>query len=45
MKSATLEVVIKTISRKGDGTKNNPYREVVQCWTLDGELLCEAENN
>lgn len=45
MESATLEVVIKTISRKGDGTENNPYREVVQYWTLDGELLCEVEND
>lgn len=45
MEGATLEVVIKTIFRKGDGTKNNPYREVVQYWTLDGKLLCEETSD
>lgn len=41
MENATLEVVIKTTSMKGDGTENNPYRRVVQYWTLEGKLLHE----
>lgn len=44
MEMANIEVVIKTIFRKGNGTENDPYREVVQYWTLDGELLCEKDN-
>lgn len=45
MESAKLVSVIQVIARKGDGTENDPYREVVQYWTLDGELLCEKVNN
>lgn len=45
MDIAKIETIIKTISHKGSGTENDPYREVVQYWTLDGELLCEKVNN
>lgn len=36
--------VIQTVTKKGSGTENDPYREVVQYWTLDGELLAEKCN-
>ncbi len=45
MERAKLVPVIQVILRKGNGTENDPYREVVQYWTLDGELLCEKINN
>ena len=44
MENARLVPIIQTVVRKGDGTENDPYREVVQYWTLDGELLCEINN-
>ena len=28
---------------KGAGTENDPCREVIQYWTLDGKLLCEKD--
>ena len=31
--------VIKTVALKGAGTENDPCREVIQYWTLDGELI------
>lgn len=45
MEHAELISVIKTISTKGDGTENDPYRRVVQYWTVDGELLCEENDS
>lgn len=42
--SAKIEQLIVTKSTKGAGTENNPYIEVMQFWTLDGELLYEMEN-
>ena len=39
--SAKIEQVIVTRALKGSGTENDPIREVVQYWTLDGKLLCE----
>lgn len=37
------QLLIVTKSIKGAGTENNPYIEVMQFWTLDGELLYEME--
>lgn len=37
------QLLIVTKSTKGAGTENNPYIEVMQFWTLDGELLYEME--
>lgn len=37
------QLLIVTKSTKGTGTENNPYIEVMQFWTLDGELLYETE--
>ena len=41
--SAKLEQVIVTRALKGSGKENDPIREVVQYWTLDGKLLCELD--
>lgn len=41
--SAKIEQLIVTKSIKGAGTECDPYREVVQYWTLDGDLLFERE--
>lgn len=41
--SAKLEQVIVTKAMRGAGTENDPVREVVQYWSLDGELLFEKE--
>jgi hypothetical protein len=35
--------VIKIEFEKGEGTKNSPFRGVVQYWTLDGELITEID--
>lgn len=43
MGSEKREHLIVTKSIKGAGTENNPYIEVMQFWTLDGELLYEME--
>lgn len=43
MGSEKREQLIVTKSVKGAGTKCDPYREVVQYWTLDGKLLYEME--
>lgn len=40
-RSAEIVQVIKTITVVGDGTKNDPVREVVQFWDLDGNLIAE----
>lgn len=37
--SARVEQVIVTKALKGAGTENDPCREVIQYWTLDGELI------
>ena len=36
---ARVEQVIVTRALKGAGTENDPCREVIQYWTLDGELI------
>lgn len=37
--SAMTRQVIVTKSLKGSGKENDPCREVIQYWTLDGELI------
>lgn len=41
--NARVEQVIVTRALKGAGTENDPCREVIQYWTLDGKLLCEKD--
>lgn len=41
--SARVEQVIVTRALKGAGTEDDPCREVIQYWTLDGKLLCEKD--
>lgn len=40
---AKLEQVIVTRALKGSGTENDPFREVVQYWSIDGKLLFEND--
>jgi hypothetical protein len=42
-----VEVVtlIHVRSTRGDGTEENPVRGIVQFWSLEGELIAEAESN
>lgn len=35
--------VIRTISSRGNGTKENPNRYVVQYWDFKGKLLSEND--
>ena len=37
--SARVEQVIVTRALKGAGTEDDPCREAIQYWTLDGELI------
>ena len=41
--NARVEQVIVTRALKGAGTEDDPCREVIQYWTLDGKLLCEKD--
>lgn len=38
---AKLVTLIETTSLRGAGKNNDPYREVKEWWTLDGELVVE----
>jgi len=40
---AEIVEVIKIELDKGEGTRQNPFRGVVQYWTLDGKLLMEID--
>lgn len=40
---ANVMQVIRTVARRGSGTKESPLRYVTQYWSLDGELLAEKE--
>lgn len=42
--SARVISVIETKSKQGVGTENDPIREVVQYWDIDGNLLAEKDN-
>lgn len=40
-----VATVIHVRTSRGDGSENNPVKGIVQFWTLDGELIAEAESN
>lgn len=42
--AAKIVPVIMTTSKVGLGIKEDPIREVTQFWSLDGKLLCTADN-
>lgn len=42
VRSAQVISVIRTESRTGAGTEENPNRIVTQYWSTDGELLLET---
>jgi hypothetical protein len=41
--SVRIIQVIETRSLRGDGTQEDPCREVAQYWSFDGELLAEQD--
>jgi hypothetical protein len=41
--SVRIIKVIETKSLRGDGTLNDPFREVIQYWSFDGKLLSEHD--
>lgn len=41
--NARVEQVIVTRALKGAGTENDPCREVIQYWSLDGKLLADND--
>ena len=43
-KYAKVIQVIETRATKGSGTENDPTREVIQYWHLDGKLLTEIDD-
>lgn len=43
VRSAKVVSVIRTVSIRGAGFYNDPVREVVQFWSLVGDLLAEQD--
>lgn len=39
-----LQVIETDLERRGDGTKDDPIRRVVQYWSTDGQLLAERDD-
>ena len=35
--------VIRTVSMRGAGTPNDPFRNITQFWTMDGFLIKETD--
>ncbi len=42
--SAEAVIMIKTISIRGAGTKEDPVREVTQYWDLNGDLIVTIDS-
>ncbi|MBR6617018.1 MAG: carboxypeptidase [Oscillospiraceae bacterium] len=42
--NAKTVTVVRTVTVVGDGSKDDPVREVVQYWTTDGKLIGEEPN-
>lgn len=38
-----VQLIETTLTRRGDGTKEEPIRIVKQFWTFDGELVAEVD--
>lgn len=38
-----MKVIVTDLKERGAGTKEDPYRRIVQYWTLDGDLLAEVD--
>ena len=39
-----LQVIETDLVRRGDGSKDNPFRRVTQYWSVAGELLAERDD-
>jgi len=40
---ALIHVIRTELSKRGEGTEEDPIRLIVQYWSLDGELLAEVD--
>lgn len=40
---ARMAKIIVTISTTGSRDKTDPTKRIVQCWTLDGDLIAELD--
>lgn len=38
-----IKVLVTTLTLKGNGKKDDPYRRITQYWSLEGELLAEVD--
>ena len=38
------QVIITTLSLRGEGVVGNPYRRITEIWTLDGEKIAEVDH-
>lgn len=43
MDNAKVVQVIKTIMKKGNGTEDNPYHNVIQYWDFEGNLIATKD--
>jgi hypothetical protein len=43
IREVKLVPVIMTVAERGEGTQNDPVREVTQFWSRKGELLAEND--
>lgn len=41
---AKIVTLIETISKIGSGKNNDPYRELREWWTFDGDLVVEWDS-
>ncbi len=39
-----LQVIETCLQHAGDGTKDNPYREITQYWSTEGHLLAQVDH-
>lgn len=44
MENAKVIQVIQTIFEKGNGTEDNPYRNVIQYWDFEGNLIATKDS-
>lgn len=38
-----IKLIKTTLSHRGEGIEGDPYRVVIQYWTMDGELFVEYD--
>lgn len=43
VKIVKLELILTTLTKRGNGSEADPIRRVVQLWAPDGRLLAESD--